>query len=59
VGVLVDLDSDAEIGFLALGRTRRELSDLLGQPVNLVLQDGLKPRLRRSIVSSAEIVYAA
>jgi len=59
VDVLVDFDSDAEIGFLALGRMRRELSDLLGQPVDLVLQDGLKPRLRHSILSSAEIVYAA
>jgi hypothetical protein len=57
--VLVDFDSDAEIGFLALGRMRRKLSDLLEQPVDLVLQDGLKPRLRHSIVSSAEIVYAA
>jgi hypothetical protein len=57
--VLVVFDSNAEIGFLALGRMRRELPDLLGRPVDLVLQDGLKPRLRHSIVSSAEIVYAA
>jgi hypothetical protein len=58
VDVLVEFNPDAEIGFLALGRMRRELSDLLGQPVDPVLQDGLKPRLRHSIVSSAEIVYA-
>jgi hypothetical protein len=59
VDVLVVFDSDAEIGFLALGRIRRELSDLLGRPVDLVLQDGLKPRLRDTVITSAEIVYAS
>ncbi len=59
VDVLVDFDSDAEIGFLALGRMRRELSALLGRPVDLVLRDGLKPRLRDTVITSAEIVYAS
>jgi hypothetical protein len=59
VDVLVDFDSDAEIGFLALGRMRRELSDLLGHPVDLVLQDGLKAQLRDTVITSAEIVYAS
>ena len=59
VDVLVEFDSDAEIGFLALGRMRRELSDLLQRPVDPVLQDGLKPRVRDTVVSSAKILYAA
>jgi predicted nucleotidyltransferase len=59
VDVLIQFNQDAEIGFLALGRIRRELSHLLKRPVDLVLQDGLKPRLRDAVLSSAEILYAA
>lgn len=59
VDVLVEFYPETEIGFLALGRMRRELSKLLGRPVDLVLQDGLKPRLRNSVLASAETVYAA
>lgn len=59
VDVLVEFDPDVKIGFLALGRIGRQLSDLLQRPVDLVLRDGLKPRLRDSVVTAAEIVYAA
>ena len=59
VDVLIDFESDAGIGFLALGRIRRELAALLDRPVDLVLRDGLKPRLRDSVLAGAEIVYAA
>jgi predicted nucleotidyltransferase len=59
VDVLVEFEQDVEIGFLALGRIHRQLSALLQRPVDLVLRNGLKPRLRDSVVASAEIVYAA
>jgi len=37
---------------------QRELSNLLRRPVDLVLQDGLKPRIREAVLSSSEVVYA-
>lgn len=59
VDVLVEFEPDAKIGFLAVGRIRRELSVLLQQPVDLVIQEDLKLRIRDSVLSNAEIVYAA
>ncbi|WP_432483092.1 nucleotidyltransferase domain-containing protein [Kineococcus esterisolvens] len=44
VDLLVDLPAGA--GLFALGRLRRELEDLLGAPVDLVPEDGLKPEVR-------------
>jgi predicted nucleotidyltransferase len=47
------------VGFLALSRMQRELSELLHRPVDLVPRNGLKPRIRQAVLSSAEVVYAA
>jgi predicted nucleotidyltransferase len=59
VDVLVLFEPDAQIGFMALGHMKRELSVLFRRPVDLVPQDGLKPVIRESVLSSAEEVYAA
>jgi predicted nucleotidyltransferase len=59
VDVLVEFDPLAKIGFMALGRMRRELSNILEREVDLVLQDGLKPRLRHSVISNSKTLYAA
>jgi predicted nucleotidyltransferase len=59
VDVLVEFEPDAQVGFMALGRMRRELTSLLGRPVDLVPQDGLKPLIREAVLSSAEVLYAA
>ena len=59
VDVLVEFEPQAQIGFIALGRMRRELAELLERPVDLVPRDGLKPILREAVLSSAEVVYAA
>ena len=59
VDVLVEFEPDAEVGFIALGRMQRELADLLGRPVDLVPREGLKPLIRESVLSGAEVVYAA
>lgn len=59
VDVLVEFEPDAQIGFIALGRMRRKLEELLQRPVDLVPQDGLKPRIREAVLSSAEVIYAA
>jgi predicted nucleotidyltransferase len=58
VDVLVLFEPDARVGFMALGHMKRELSALFHRPVDLVPQDGLKPVIRESVLSSAEEVYA-
>ena len=59
VDVLVEFDPEAQIGFMALSRIQRELSALLQRPVDLVPKDGLKPKIRESVLASSEVVYAA
>ena len=57
--ILVEFDPSAEVGFMALSRMRRELSALLGRRVDLVPKQGLKERIRRDVLDSAEVIYAA
>jgi predicted nucleotidyltransferase len=59
VDVLVEFEPDAQVGFLALSRMQRELSTLIGRPVDLVPREGLKPKIREAVLSSAEELYAA
>ena len=59
IDILVTFEPEAPIGFLALGRMRRELEALFGRPVDLVPQEGLKPYIRDEVLSSAELIYAA
>lgn len=56
--VLVEFEPAAQIGFITLSRMRRELAELLGRPVDLVPREGLKPKIREAVLSSAEVVYA-
>ena len=56
---LVVFEPDAEIGFLALARMQRELSELARRPVDLVPKTGLKPTIRDSVVADARVIYAA
>jgi predicted nucleotidyltransferase len=58
VDVLVEFEPGARVGLMALGRMQRELSVVLGRRVDLVLRDGLKPRIRQSVLESSETVYA-
>jgi predicted nucleotidyltransferase len=59
VDVLVDFEPAAQVGFITLARLQRELSDLLGRPVDLVPRTGLKPVIRNQVLASAEEIYAA
>jgi predicted nucleotidyltransferase len=59
VDVLVLFDPEARVGFMTLGRMRRELTALFQRPIDLVPQDGLKPLIRDSVLASAEEIYAA
>ena len=59
VDVLVLFKPEARIGLLTLSRMQRELSALLNRRVDLVLMDGIKPVIRKSVLAGAEEVYAA
>ena len=58
VDVLVTFEADYQIGF-AISQMKRELSEVFGRPVDLGTKRSVKPRLRDSIVASAEVIYAA
>lgn len=58
IDLLVDFDPKAKIGFLALARMQRELTELFQRPVDLVPRNGLKPMIREQILSQAELLYA-
>jgi uncharacterized protein len=59
VDLLVTFQPGAQVGFIALGQMRRELSEIFHRPVDLVPQDGLKPVIRESILAEARELYAA
>jgi hypothetical protein len=57
--LLVDFEPGAKVGFLALARLARELSLLLGRPVDLVPKSGLKAAIRDRVLAEAETLFAA
>jgi predicted nucleotidyltransferase len=56
---LVEFEPDARIGLIALGGMERELSGVVGRPVDLVPKGGLKPRIRDAVLADARVLYAA
>lgn len=58
VDVLVEFEPEAGVGMFALGEMQHELSILFARPVDLVLKNGLKRRIRNSVLASAEVIYA-
>lgn len=58
VDLLVEFEPDAQVGFLMLSRMARELSALLGRPVDLVPRSGLKPAIREAILREEQVLYA-
>jgi predicted nucleotidyltransferase len=59
VDILVTFKPEAQVGFLTLARIKRELSELIQHPVDIVPQVGLNPMIRESILESAQELYAA
>ncbi len=59
VDLPVEFEPDAQVGFIALSRMQRELSAIFGRQVDLVPRNGLKPKIRDAVLSSAEELYAA
>jgi uncharacterized protein len=57
--LLVEFEPDARIGLIKYVELQETLADLLCRRVDLVSKEGLKPRIRDKVLSSAEPVYAA
>lgn len=59
IDLLVEFESEAQIGFMKLTRMQRELATIINRKVDLVPEEGLKPRIRTEALSGAEVIYAA
>ncbi len=59
VDLLVDFLPDAHPGLLDLSALQRELSAVVGRPIDLAVKPGLKPRIRARVLADAHVVYAA
>jgi predicted nucleotidyltransferase len=58
VDVLVTFIPGVPVGFLMMGRMKRELAALFQHRVDLVPETGLKPVIRDEILASVEEIYA-
>lgn len=58
VDLLVDFNPSAQVGFITLSRLQRELSAIFHRRVDLVPKRGLKPKIRQSVLESAQVIYA-
>ncbi|HEX4498375.1 MAG TPA: nucleotidyltransferase family protein [Thermoanaerobaculia bacterium] len=59
VDLLVTFLPGARVGFLTLARMQRDLAELLGRKVDLIPRDGLKPVIRDSVLTNAQVIYSA
>jgi uncharacterized protein len=59
VDLLVEFEPSAQVGFMTLSRMQREFAALVGRRVDLVPKRGLKEKIRRDVLDSAEVIYAA
>ena len=55
---LVEFEPEAKIGFITLGKIQEELEGIVRTQVDLVPKDGLKPLIRKPVLSEAEVIYA-
>ena len=58
VDVLVEFEPEAHVTMFTLSRLQRELETIFARPVDFVLKDGLKRRIRNSVLASAQVIYA-
>ena len=58
VDVLVEFEPDTQVTFFTLSRLQRELEGIFARPVDFVMKDGLKRRIRNSVLASAQVLYA-
>ena len=58
IDLLVEYLPDAPVGYFAMARHMRELSEIVGRPVDLCTRNGLKYYIRHEVDASARLIYA-
>jgi len=58
IDVLVEFEPGVRVTLFDLSRMQRELTQLIGRPVDLVPKRGLKPLIRDDVLASSEVIYA-
>lgn len=58
IDLLVEFVPDAPVGYFSMARHMRELSDIVGRPVDLCIRNGLKDYIRHEVDASARLIYA-
>jgi len=59
IDLLVEFLPNANVGLVEHAGLMLDLAQLLGRKVDLVSKNGLKPRIRSSVLGDARLVYAA
>ena len=58
IDLLVEYLPDAPVGYFSMARHRRELSEIVGRPVDLCTRNGLKDYIRQEVDANARLIYA-
>jgi hypothetical protein len=58
VDVLVEFEPGTPVTLFTLSRLQRELESIFARPVDFVMKDGLKRRIRDSVLANAQVIYA-
>jgi hypothetical protein len=56
VDVLVEFEPEARVTLFTLSHLQRELEDIFARPVDFVMKDGFKRRIRDSVLANAQVV---
>jgi uncharacterized protein len=59
VDILVEFQTDVRVGYLALARMTRELTELIGRPVDLRTAAELHPAFREQVLRETVTEYVA
>jgi len=58
IDLLVEYLPDAPVGYFAMARHMRVLSEIVGRPVDLCTRNGLKYYIRQEVDANARLIYA-
>lgn len=58
IDLLVEYEPDAPVGYFSMARHMRQLSEIVGRPVDLCTRNGLKNYIHQEAVASARLIYA-
>ena len=58
IDLLVEYLPDAPVGYLSMARHMRDLSEIVGRPVDLATPNSLSRYIRQGILESARLIYA-